>query len=160
MKMRILATLCAGSMMFASVSAFADEDAKVAAEVIATAKAQWAADMQGKPVSEQMATVADDYTEFNSDYPVRVEGKAMNAGMYEALARGGSKTLYGDMLNPKVQVYGDVAILSYNYVGVSLSKDGETTPTAAKSTRVYAKKGGKWMLVHANFAPAAAVPQQ
>jgi hypothetical protein len=24
------------------------------------------------------------------------------------------------------------------------------------STRVYAKKGGKWMLVHANFAPIAA----
>ncbi|MGI8561547.1 MAG: hypothetical protein ACR2J7_08985 [Luteimonas sp.] len=27
----------------------------------------------------------------------------------------------------------------------------------AKSTRVYVKQGGKWMLVHANFAPVAGV---
>ena len=30
-------------------------------------------------------------------------------------------------------------------------KDGKTTPTRAKSTRVFVKKGDKWMLVHANF---------
>ena len=56
------------------------------------------------------------------------------------------------MLNPKVQVYGDVAILTYNFAGVEKDKDGETKPTRAKSTRVYAKINGKWKLVHANFA--------
>jgi ketosteroid isomerase-like protein len=55
------------------------------------------------------------------------------------------------MLNPKVQVYGDVAILSYNYAGMTKDKDGLVKPNKAKSTRVYAKIGGKWMLVHANF---------
>jgi ketosteroid isomerase-like protein len=59
------------------------------------------------------------------------------------------------MMNPRVQVYGDTAILTYNFVGVARDKDGKVTPSAAKSTRVYAKVGGKWMLVHANFAPAA-----
>jgi hypothetical protein len=40
------------------------------------------------------------------------------------------------MLNPKVQVYGNVAILSYNYMGMTKDKDGKTTPNRAKSTRV------------------------
>ncbi len=40
--------------------------------------------------------------------------------------------------NSKVQVYnGDVASLSYNYVGMSVDKDGGTEPNRAKSTRVY-----------------------
>ena len=55
------------------------------------------------------------------------------------------------MANPKVQVYGDVAILSYNYVGVVQDKDGRNEPVRAKSTRVYVKQRGKWILVHANF---------
>jgi ketosteroid isomerase-like protein len=64
------------------------------------------------------------------------------------------------MANPKVQVYnGNVAILTYNYVGVTQDKDGKTEPTRAKSTRVYVKKGDKWMLVHANFA-ADPAPKQ
>ncbi len=56
------------------------------------------------------------------------------------------------MVNEKVQVYGDVAILSYNYVGLTKDKDGKVESTFAKSTRVYVKRDGKWMLVHANFA--------
>jgi ketosteroid isomerase-like protein len=54
---------------------------------------------------------------------------------------------------PKVQAYGDVAILTYNFLGVTKNADGETSPMLAKSTRVYVKKGGEWKLVHANFAP-------
>ena len=45
-----------------------------------------------------------------------------------------------------------VAILTYNYVGLSQDKDGKTEPSRAKSTRIYVKKDNKWMLVHANFA--------
>jgi ketosteroid isomerase-like protein len=64
------------------------------------------------------------------------------------------------MANPKVQVYnGNVAILTYNYVGLTQDKDGKTTPNRAKSTRVYVKKGDKWMFVHANFA-ADPLPKQ
>ena len=36
------------------------------------------------------------------------------------------------------------------------NKDGKVTPAMAKSTRVYVKQGGQWMLVHANFAPVTA----
>jgi len=59
------------------------------------------------------------------------------------------------MTNAKVQAYGDVAILTYNFVGVTQDADGETQPMLAKSTRVYVKQNGAWKLVHANFAPFA-----
>ncbi len=55
------------------------------------------------------------------------------------------------MLNPKVQVYGDVAILTYNFAGVIKGNDGKVTVSKAKSTRVYVKMNGDWKLVHANF---------
>jgi ketosteroid isomerase-like protein len=55
------------------------------------------------------------------------------------------------MLNPKVQVYGEIAILSYNYAGVVKGNDGKVTNTKAKSTRVYLKTNGSWKLVHGNF---------
>jgi len=136
-------------------AALAGDDPKAAAEVIAVTRAQWTAEAQGKSVAEQNAVLADDYTEFNADYPVRIDGKDANVALYEAQARSGGKSIAGDMMNAKVQVYGDVAILTYNYVGVVQEKDGKTDNNAAKSTRVYAKVGGQWKLVHANFAPVA-----
>lgn len=148
-----LVTLTA--LLAMSGAAFAGEDPKVAAEVMALARAQWAAEIAGKSIAEQSVATAADYTEFNQDYPVRIEGKALADRLTEATVRDGTKALVGEMVNPRVQVYGDTAILTYNYVGVNQDKEGKTTPSAAKSTRVYAKIDGKWMLVHANFAPAA-----
>jgi ketosteroid isomerase-like protein len=124
----------------------------IADEVIAITKAQWAAEIRDPSnVAEQMKNVADDYTEFNGEYATRLEGKAMNVRLGEASGGSSVKTVAAEMANQKVQVYGDVAILSYNYVGVTKDKDGKTEPARAKSTRVYVKQGGKWMLVHANF---------
>jgi ketosteroid isomerase-like protein len=145
--------LCTAALMVTSTGALAGEDAKVAAEVIAITRAQWAAEAQGKSVAEQNAALADDYTEFNGDYPIRLDGKALNSALSEALARSGDRAILGDMQNAKVQVYGDVAILTYNYVGVDLHKDGKTASSVAKSTRVYVRTDGQWKLVHANFAP-------
>lgn len=127
----------------------------VADDVIAMVKAQWAAEMKDPTnVAEQMKNIADDYTEFNGDYATRLEGKALSMRLAEAGAGSSTKSVAGEMANPKVQVYnGDVAILSYNYVGLLKDKDGKTEPSRAKSTRVYVKQSGKWMLVHSNFAP-------
>ena len=63
------------------------------------------------------------------------------------------KAMYSDMQNGRVQVYGDTAILTYNFAGLRRASDGKVAPTLAKSTRVYVKHGGQWKLVHANFAP-------
>jgi ketosteroid isomerase-like protein len=130
---------------------FAGDNPQVAAEVMALARAQWAAEIAGKSVTEQTASVADDYTEFSAGAPIRIDGKAMNNRYYEASAMDSSKPIVSDMVNPKVQVYGDTAILSYNFVGMTLSKDGKTESNNALSTRVYSRINGKWMLVHGHF---------
>jgi ketosteroid isomerase-like protein len=69
------------------------------------------------------------------------------------MADGGGSFLAGEMANAKVQVHGDVAILSYNFLEVTKDAEGETSPMLAKSTHVYVKMNGEWKLVHANFAP-------
>lgn len=127
--------------------------AGTAEDVIAATRAQWQAEIDGKSAAEQMAIAADDYTEFNPDYATRLDGKEANLRLTEAGLKGSGRTIAAEMTNPKVQEYGDVAILTYNYAGVSLDKDGKTHSIMAKSTRVFAKRHGKWLLVHANFAP-------
>lgn len=149
--LRILAISATVGAALLATPAVAKEDPRVAAEVMAMARSQWAADIAGQPAARMMETVADDYTEFNGDYPTRIDGKSMNVRMAEIAPS--TKSLYGDMQNAKVQVYGDTAILTYNYAGISRTADGKTQPSLAKSTRVYVRTGGKWMLVHGNFAP-------
>ena len=133
----------------------AAENPAAAAEVMAMARTQWAAEIAGKPVAEQIASTADDYTEFNPDYPALFVGKPTNMRFYEALTPQG-RTTAAEMLNPHVQVYGDTAILSYNYVGVVKTSEGKTISAAGNSTRVYVRQGGKWMLVHGHFGPVGA----
>lgn len=123
---------------------------------MALARAQWAAETAGKSAAEQLATVADDYTEFNQDYPVLLVGKALALRM--ASAPVPATPLVSEMQNARVQVYGDTAILTYNFTGINKSTEGKIGPNIAKSTRVYVKQDGKWMLVHANFAPVNAAP--
>ena len=118
-------------------------------EIIALTYKLWKAE-DDKDTATRNKHIADDYTEFNSDYATRIEGKAKNFNLSDANAKGVT-SLANEMLNPKVQVYGDVAILSYNYAGVVKDNSGKVTGSKAKSTRVYVKINGEWKLVHANF---------
>ena len=139
------------ALMMVSAPVRAADDPKVAAEVMALARAQWASEIAGQTSGQQMASVADDYTEFNADYPTLLVGKSLATSMAEVPPY--AKPVFSDMQNGRVQVYGDTAILTYNFAGITRGADGKTEPAIAKSTRVYVKQGGKWMLVHANFAP-------
>ena len=129
--------------------------------VIAMVKSQWASEIKDPTsITEQMKDAADDYTELNADYATRLDGKAMTTRLAEASGKASGKTIAAEMANPKVQVYnGNTAILTYNYVGVIQDKDGKTEPARAKSTRVFVKRGDKWVLVHANFG-ADPAPKQ
>ena len=139
------------SMLVVNVNAQSDEE--IAKTVIAMAKGQWATETKD-PRKAAEANIADDYTEFNQDFPVRLDGKALISRFYEAMQTGGGTFLVSDMANVKVQVYNkNIAILTYNYIGVDKDADGKTTASLAKSTRVYVKIGNSWKLVHANFAP-------
>ena len=147
------ASAIAGLMMISS-PALAGENPKVAAEVMALARAQWASEIANEPMAQQNVSLADDYTEFNGDFPTLLVGKTMSTRMGEVTPY--DKAMFSDMQNGRVQVYGDTAILTYNFAGLRRGADGKVTPSLAKSSRVYVKQDGQWKLVHANFAPVAA----
>lgn len=153
MKRIFLVLIIAGVSVFFTSAVSAQTNEEIAKAIMAMAKGQWAQE-NSNPGKAFEADIAEDYTEFNQDFPVRLDGRSTSSAMYEALSQDGSKGLVSDMSNAKVQVYnGDVAILTYNYIGVNKLADGKTEPSLAKSTRVYVKVNGKWKLVHANFAP-------
>lgn len=136
-----------------TINAQTNSNQAVADEIIGMVKAGWAAQAADPGnVNESFKNVADDYTEFNGDYSTRIDGKAVSMSLAEPAGKAPGRRVAAEMLNPKVQVYGDAAILSYNFAGIVKNKDGELKPTKAKSTRVYVKQGGKWKMVHANFA--------
>jgi ketosteroid isomerase-like protein len=147
-------TMLFGLLIITSnMSAQASNSQQTTDEIINIVKAQWASEAADPSnVKEHFKNIADDYTEFNPSYSTRLEGKALCMRLSEASSKDPGAFLAGEMLNPKVQVYGDVAILSYNFAGVVRNKDGEVEQTRAKSTRVYAKQAGQWKLVHGNFA--------
>ncbi len=155
----LIASACCSA--FAMNASAQQADQAPADGVIAMVKAQWAAEIKDPTnVAEQSKDMSDDYTEFNGDYATRLDGKAMSSRLAEATGKASGKTVAAEMANPKVQLYnGNVAILTYNYVGVTQDKDGKTEPIRAKSTRVYVKKDNKWTLVHANFG-ADPLPKQ
>lgn len=147
-----LVVVCALAALPGVVAAESHEEMSVEDEIIALTYAAWKADMD-KDHAAGMAILADDYTEFNAQFPTRIDGKEMSGRLYEPQLASPGSVVAAEMANAKVQVYGDVAILTYNYHGLSTDKDGVVEPNLAKSTRVYAKIDGAWKLVHANFAP-------
>jgi ketosteroid isomerase-like protein len=123
--------------------------ASVEDEIIALTYKLWKAENEND-MAVRNKHIADDYTEFNASYSTRIDGKTKNFNLLESYFIPGT-SLADEMLNPKVQVFGDVAVLTYNFAGVVKDKDGKINNTKAKSTRVYVKMNGTWKLVHANF---------
>jgi ketosteroid isomerase-like protein len=133
-----------------SASIFAQsQSSSVEDEIISLTYKIWKAENEND-MATRNKYIADDYTEFNSSYSTRIDGKTKSFTLNDANLKAGT-SLADEMLNPKVQVYGDVAILTYNYAGVVKYNDGKVKESKAKSTRVYVKMNGTWKLVHANF---------
>jgi ketosteroid isomerase-like protein len=154
MKKILFGLVVLGAIILPSTSFAQANNQQIADEIMNMVKSQWAVQATDPTnVAEMDKNTADDYTEFNSSFATRIDGKALASRLSEASGKDPSRRLVAEMLNPKVQVYGDMAILTYNFAGQVKNKDGEVKPTRAKSTRVYAKISGKWKLVHANFAP-------
>ncbi len=72
---------------------------------------------------------------------------------YLAALKG--KVSYGasEYLQPKAVVYGDVAVLSFNYRGSTRKADG-TVQTFAPwdTTEVYARLNGQWRIIHTHWS--------
>ncbi len=84
---------------------------------------------------------------FHASNPYRLDERRQ---IYEAL-----KAFYKDSsptglskLQPRVQVYGDAAVVTYHFVETGGAEHGKLYAYDGKQTDVFVKKQGKWTLVH------------
>lgn len=118
----------------------------VADQVIAREKA-WFEAWQRKDKTFAADYLADDATYFGSMSPyLDVDPKVNFLPKFEMYAE---MFIIQDfqMYNPRVQVYGDVAVLTYNNA-VSMTMGGQPMNYTGKVTSVYVKQGGTWRVVH------------
>jgi ketosteroid isomerase-like protein len=143
-----LFVIVAGSVCFFAVSrTFAESSQQtIAAQIIAREKASFEA-WQRKDKAFFADFIADDATYFAPLSPyLEVEPKVNFLPKFEQYAE---VIKYNDfqMYNPRVQVYGETAVLTYNS-SVSLSMGGQPMNYTGKMTSVYVKQGNTWRVVH------------
>jgi ketosteroid isomerase-like protein len=153
----LLVVVCAGLGLFAATSTLAgsSEQQAIASQIIAREKASVEA-WQRKDKAFFADFLADDSTYFNSYSPyLDADPKANFLPKFEQYVE---MFKYNDfqMYNPRVQVYGDTAVLTYNS-SVSATFAGQPLNYTAKATVVYVKQGNTWRVVHAHESMNPAV---
>ena len=120
--------------------------AAIAAQIIAREKASFEA-WQRKDKNFFADFLADDATYFGTMNPYLEENPRENfLPKFERIAEVIKFNDY-EMYNPRVQVYGDTAILTYN-CSVSATMAGQPMNYTGKMTSVYVKQGNTWRVVH------------
>lgn len=95
--------------------------------------------------------VGSDYSYFDPSLDRRLDGSEAMADYLEPI-RGKIRYEGSTFLNPRVQAFGDAAVLSYNYVSSGENGNGASGQTPWNVTEVYARGTGGWKLVHSHFA--------
>jgi ketosteroid isomerase-like protein len=136
---------------FAGSWAAAAGEQQADADVIATERAALDRWIKGDP-DGFLTTYAPEITYFSPAEERRVDGlKAMTALL--APVRGKIRIDRYEMLNPRVQRHGDVAVLTYQVVNYEKQQDGTERPTTRwNSTAVFRRLDGKWRTVHSHFS--------
>jgi ketosteroid isomerase-like protein len=128
--------------------------AQVADTIIAlerTALDRWGAgDPQGF-----LDTYAPEVTYFDIGVGHRIDGHAAMSEYYRPLT-GKIKIPRYEMIDPKVQRHGGVAVLTYNLRSEALQPDGKQVTVRWNSTSVYARIAGRWQMIHSHWSLTAA----
>ena len=122
--------------------------AAIAAQIIARERASVEA-WQKKDKAFWADFLTDDATFFSSESPyLETDPKENFLPNFERYAEM-FKINDFQMHNPRVQVYGDAAVLTYNS-STSVSMGGQPINYTSKVTSVYIKQGNTWRVVHSH----------
>jgi ketosteroid isomerase-like protein len=84
---------------------------------------------------------------FHASNPYRMDGRQKIESALKTFYKYSSPTgLF--KLQPRVQVHGDTAIVTYHFVETGEAEGGKLFAYEGKQTDVFVKKQGKWSLVH------------
>ena len=131
-----------------STAAGPPDSAAIANQIIAREKSSLDA-WQRKDKAFWADFLSDDATFFSSMSPyLDIEPKVNFLPKFEQYVE---MFKFNDlqMYNPRVQVYGDTAILTYNSA-TSISMGGQPMNYTGKMTTIYVKQGNTWRVVHSH----------
>ena len=99
-----------------------------------------------------LSLYADEITYFDPGQARRTDGlPAMRA--YLMPLAGKIKVDRFEILNPKVQASGDMAVLTFNIQNYGRASDGTERPTTRWNvTEVFRRTDGKWRTIHSHFS--------
>ncbi len=121
----------------------------VAATIVGLERAaleRWA---KGDP-SGFLEISAPQVTYFDPMLEKRLDGHAALSALYET-ARGQIRLAGFDLVNPRVEAAGDLAVLSFNFV--SWGDDGVPGPMSRwNCSEVYRRIDGRWLIVHTHWS--------
>ena len=140
----VAAWLISASLGYAAVEPQRQEE--IAKAIIAREKASAEA-WQRKDKAFYADYLSDDATYFGSMNPyLETDPKENLLPKFDQYAEM-FKIIDFQMYNPRVQVYGDIAILTYNSMA-TVNLAGRPMNYTAKITSIYAKQGNTWRVVH------------
>lgn len=144
----LLTTAAVGLALMLNTGDVAAEPQSVADQIIARERASFDA-WQKKDKAFFENFLADDSTFFSWSSPYLDTDPKTN--FFPKFEKYTEMFKFNDfqMYNPRVQVYGDTAILTYNS-SVSVSMGGQMLNYTGKMTSVYVKQGNSWRVVHAH----------
>lgn len=96
-------------------------------------------------------TYAPEITYFDPVGERRVDGLPAMQALYHPLT-GKIRIDHYDMIEPKVQHAGDVAVLSYNLVSHAKLANGDSVVVRWNSTAVYQRVAGNWRIIHSHWS--------
>jgi uncharacterized protein (TIGR02246 family) len=143
--------LCGGAVVNGAWSRAAD--AAQADEVISLERA--ALDRWGKGDPTGFLEIyAPEITYFDVGTQRRLDGLAAMTDYYRPIT-GKVKVPRYEMIGPKVQRHGDVAVLTYNLRSDAVQPDGKQVTVRWNSSSVYARLGGQWKVIHSHWSLTA-----
>jgi hypothetical protein len=92
--------------------------------------------------------------------PHRQDGLDFHFFMIENGWSGTAGDFRYDLLEPRVQIYGDTAVVSYTFMLSRVEEDGRINHQTHNESRVLIFSEGNWQIVHVHKSPSYQPPYQ
>jgi len=123
-----------------------------AEEIVALEKAALKRWRQGDP-DGFLALSVPQVTYFDPMLPGRLTGIARLAEFYSGMRGKGGGSAAIDIVEPRVDVVGDAALLTYRFLWAGLDADGTVTARSPwNCTEVYHRQAGQWRIIHTHWS--------
>ncbi|PWT83646.1 MAG: DUF4440 domain-containing protein [Acidobacteria bacterium] len=123
-------------------------------ELIAIERAALDRWMTGDPQG-YLGIYAPEITYFDPNQDKRIDGLEAMKQLFEPMKamKFPIKDPRYEMLNPKIQLHGDIALLTFNIISFGkLGDKPEAVLGRWNSTEIYSRIGGEWKIIHSHWS--------